>query len=83
MILRDSAERLVALIPELLAETPGCVSVAAPASGRRRSLEEIAVVSRLFDAIQRGATSEAHLRDSGLTSVVTPEPTPDRRREIG
>ena len=79
VILRDSAERLIALIPELLAETSGCVSLSAPESRRRRRLEEIAAVSRLFDAIQRGATSEGHVRDSAVTPVVTSEPMLDAR----
>ena len=62
LVLSETAERLVTLIPGLRSQVPG-----APPR-LRRTLEEVAVVSRLFKVISREATSEPNDQDS---SVVT------------
>jgi hypothetical protein len=52
VVLSETAERLMALVPGLIDEMPGVVSLSASASKRREGLNEVAVASRLLNAIE-------------------------------
>jgi len=64
-VLRETADRLVALIPGLVCEAPGPVSLSAGATRGRRCLDEVAAVSTLFEAIERAVTLEAQSEPPG------------------
>jgi hypothetical protein len=51
-ILRDTADRLLALIPGLITGMPGLVSMLESRPRRRRVLDEVAAVSGLLTAIE-------------------------------
>jgi hypothetical protein len=67
-ILRDNAERLMALIPGLVSGIPGVVSLSASRPRRRRALDEVAAVSGLADAIEPQTASRATRAESSQPS---------------
>jgi hypothetical protein len=63
-ILRDTADRLIALIPGLIDGMPEYVSLSASRPTRRRVLDEVAAVSRLLDAIESRPTAGSDRTES-------------------
>jgi hypothetical protein len=58
VILRETADRLIRLIPGLVDEMPGLVSLSASTAKRRRNLNEVAAASKLLNAIEARSKSE-------------------------
>ena len=68
-ILRDTADRLMSLIPGLVNGMAGSVSSTASRSGRRQILAEVAAVSSLLNAIELRIVSAPIPRDESRCEV--------------
>ena len=64
-ILRDTADRLIALVPGLIDGMPGFASLSPSKPRRRQVLDEVAAVSRLLDAIEASIGAASVQRDDG------------------
>jgi hypothetical protein len=66
---RDSADRLVVLAPQLLEAVPGYVPSAQLMSGRRRILDEVAVAASLLASIDCRPTDQTVIQRSSASTA--------------
>ena len=82
-LLRDTAGRLIALIPGLTHGPTDIVSVSGSRAGRRRVLDEVAAVSSLLDGIKHRLKSGTDHTDLEPGSIASPVSAAAQRTGTG